>query len=198
MSPQSYVLDDDQFSYLLKHSMRPLVQLQIPPWLCHPGKLCFAKSDLSTDELYEQKAINIILPRPHHPKLDSIEQKHATRALAAAVHYTLRQRLFDKFCESQSGVADLFLVEWEKFYTSISGRTYDAGKKPTKAERHEKEAKEFKARKQKLKAKELPKEDKQEKEKEDILMYTDKMPELESNSENDNQADTSKGARKKK
>ena len=175
--------------------MRPLVQLQIPPRLCHPG---FTNTNLSTDEVYGQKAVNVILPRPHHLKLDSIEPKHATRALAAAVHYMLRQRLFDNFRESQSGVADLFLVELKKFYTSILGRTYDAGKKPTKAERCEKEAKELKAKKQKLKAGQLSKEDKQEKEKEDTLMDTDKMLELESDSKNDDQADTSKGARKKK
>ena len=91
--------------------MRPLVQLQIQPRLCHPGKLYFAKPNLSTDEMYEQKAVNVILPRPHHPKLDSIEPKHAMRALAAAVHYMFRQQLFDKFHESQAGVADLFLVK---------------------------------------------------------------------------------------
>ena len=70
----AHVLNADQFSYLLKHSMRPLVQLQIPPWLCHPGKLHFAKENLSTDEMYEQKAVNVILPRPQDLKLDSIEQ----------------------------------------------------------------------------------------------------------------------------
>ena len=148
--------------------------------------------------MYEQKAVNVILPRPHHPKLDSIEPKHATRVLAAAVHYTLRQWLFDKFRESQAGVANLFLVKQKKFYTSISGRTYDADKKPTKAEKHEKEAKEIEARKQKLRAGQPSKEDKQEKEKEDTLMDSDKMLELESDSENDDHADTSKGARKKK
>ena len=109
--PLTCVLNTDLFSYLLKHSVRPLVQLQIPPQPCHPGKLRFAKPNLSTDKMYEQKAVNIILPRPHHLKLDSIEPKHATRALAAAVHYTLWKWLFDKFHESQAGVADLFFVE---------------------------------------------------------------------------------------
>ena len=61
----AHVPNADQFSYLLKHSMRPLVQLQIPLRLCHPGKLCFAKANLSTDEMYEQKAVNVILRRPH-------------------------------------------------------------------------------------------------------------------------------------
>ena len=72
------------------------------------------------------------------------------------------------------------------------------GKKPTKVEGCKKEAKELEARKQKLKAGQPSKEDKQEKEKEDTLMDTDKMLELESDSENDDHADTSKGARKKK
>ena len=40
--------------------------------------------------------------------------------------------------------------------------------------------------------------DKQEKEKEDAPMDTDKMLELESDSQNDDHADTSKGTRKKK
>ena len=110
-----HVLNTNQFFYLLKHSMRPLVQLQIPQWLCHPGKRCFTKPNLLTNKMYEQKAVNVILPRPHHPKLDSIEPKHAMRALAAAVYYTLRQQLFDKFHESQAGVANLFLVEQKKF-----------------------------------------------------------------------------------
>ena len=98
--------------------------------------------------MYEQKAVNIILSRPHHLKLDSIEPKHAMRALAATVHYTLRQQLFDKSHVLQAAVADLFLFEQKKFYTSILGRTYDAGKNPTKAEEHKKEAKELEARKQ--------------------------------------------------
>ena len=32
-------LQADMFSFILKHSMCPLVQLQIPPRLCHPGEL---------------------------------------------------------------------------------------------------------------------------------------------------------------
>ena len=86
----------------------------------------------------------------------------------------------------------------KKFYTSISGRTYDAGKKPTKTERCKKEAKELEVMKQKPKEGQPSKEDKQEKEKEDAPIDTNKMLELESDSKNVDQADTSKGARKKK
>ena len=36
-------LDPNQFQFLLKHSIRPLVQLQVLAHLCHPGELTFAK-----------------------------------------------------------------------------------------------------------------------------------------------------------
>ena len=42
-------LDPTQFQFLLKHSVRPLVQLQIPARLCNPADLIFAKASL-TDE----------------------------------------------------------------------------------------------------------------------------------------------------
>ena len=87
--------------------------------------------------------VNTVLPGPHHPKLDGVDTKHPTHCPAAAVHYTLHQKLFDKFKESQSGVANLFLVEHKKFFTSIMGCTYDAGKKLTKVGKKEKEAKEM-------------------------------------------------------
>ena len=36
---------------------------------------------------------------------------------------------------SQNEIADLFQVERKKFFTSIMGREYDAGKKTTKSEK---------------------------------------------------------------
>ena len=47
-------LDPNQFQFLLKHSVCPLVQLQVPDHLCHPGKLRFAKQHLTDKEQYEQ------------------------------------------------------------------------------------------------------------------------------------------------
>ena len=82
-------LHPHQFQFLLKHSMHPLIQLQIPAHLCHLGELRFEKQQLKNDELYEQCCVNTLLPRPHHPDLDSIPPKHPTRALAAAIHYHL-------------------------------------------------------------------------------------------------------------
>ena len=47
------------------------------------------KSNLTTEETLEQCAVNNILPRPYHPKLETVEGKHATRCLAVVVHYQL-------------------------------------------------------------------------------------------------------------
>ena len=127
-------LDPNQFQFLLKHSVCLLVQL-VPACLCHPGKLKFAKEHLTDNELYEQHGVNTVLPRPHHPDLDQVPAKHPTRALASAIHYQLRKRMLTKFTTSQTDIADLFQVERKKFFTSITGRVYEAGKKQTKAEK---------------------------------------------------------------
>ena len=42
-------LDPNQFQFLLKNFVHPLVQLQVPAHLCHPGKLKFAKEHLTDD-----------------------------------------------------------------------------------------------------------------------------------------------------
>ena len=114
-------LDPNQFQFLLKHSVCLLVQLQVPAHLCHPSKLKFAKEHLTDDELYEQCAVNTVLPRPHHPNLDQVPVKHPTRALASTIHYQLRKHMFTKFTTSQTDIADLFQVEQKKFFTSITG-----------------------------------------------------------------------------
>ena len=80
-------LHPHQFQFLLKHSVCPLIQLQIPAHLYNPAELMFAKQHLKNDELYGQRCTNTLLPRCHHPLLDDIPAKHATRALAAAIHY---------------------------------------------------------------------------------------------------------------
>ena len=40
-----------------------------------------------------------------------------------------------KFNASQTEIANLFQVERKKFFTSITGREYDPGEKPTKSEK---------------------------------------------------------------
>ena len=82
-------LDPNQFQFLLKHSIHPLVQLQVPAHLCNPGELRLTKQHLPDDELYEQRCVNTVLPRPHHLDLNNIPHKHPTRALVGAIHYQL-------------------------------------------------------------------------------------------------------------
>ena len=58
--------------------------------------------------------------------------------------------MFTKFRDSQTNIADMFGVERKKFFTSVTGRTYDAGKKLTKAENKEWETRDLDWKKQKL------------------------------------------------
>ena len=184
----------------MKHSIHPLIQLQIPPCLCNPGELKFAKSDLSPEETFEQHAVNTVLPHPYHPSLEKVQAKHPTRCLAAAVHYTLREKLFDKFHESQGKIADIFQVKRKNFFTSVTSRTYDIGKKLTKMEKKEKELKDLKFKKEKLKG-QMPKVEKQDQAKEKetdkpataTTVADEDMPMLISNSEEEQE----RGARKK-
>ena len=73
-----------------------------------------------------------MLPRPYHPNLEAVDSKHPTRALAAAIHYQIRKKMFTKFPAFQTKIADLFQVERKKFFTSITGCEYKGGKKMTK------------------------------------------------------------------
>ena len=82
-------LQPSQFEFILKNSVCPLIQFQVPPRLCNPAELHFAKSNLTTEETFEQQAVNNILPRPYHPKLETVEGKHPTRCLMVVVHYQL-------------------------------------------------------------------------------------------------------------
>ena len=121
-------LDPTQFQFLLKHSVLPLVQLQVPARLCNPADLTFAKARLTDKEMFEQRAMNNMLPRPYHPNLEAVDPKHPTRALAAAIHYLIRKKMFTKFPAFQTEIADLFQVERKKFFTSITGHEYEGGK----------------------------------------------------------------------
>ena len=82
--------------------------------------------------MFEQRAVNNVLPKPHHPDLEAVDPKHPTRSLAAAIHYQIRKKMFTKFPASQTEIADLFQVERKKFFTSITGCEYEGGKKMMK------------------------------------------------------------------
>ena len=126
-------LDPDQFGFIFKHPVRPLVQLQIPPDLCSLADLKFAKANLTPEEEYDERGVNMTLPRPHHPDLTTVKDKHPMRALAVAIHYHLRKRMYPHFPTSQTEIADLFAVERKKFFTSVTSREYEGGQKLSKA-----------------------------------------------------------------
>ena len=130
-------LDPDQFGFILKHSVRPLVQLQIPPGLCSLADLKFAKVNLTPEEEYDEQGVNMTLPRPHHPDLTTVKDNHPTRALAAAIHYHIRKRMYPRFPASQTEIADLFAVEQKKFFTSVTDREYEGGQKLSKVRKLE-------------------------------------------------------------
>ena len=108
------------------------MQLKVPARLCNPADLTFAKASLTDEEMFEQRVVNNMLPRPYHPDLEAVDSKHLTRALAEAIHYQIRKKMFTKFPASQTKIADLFQVERKKFFTSITKREYKGGKKMTK------------------------------------------------------------------
>ena len=108
------------------------MQLQVPARLCNPADLTFAKASLTDKEMFEQRTVNNMLPRPHHSDLEAVDPKHPTRALAAAIHHQIRKKMFTEFPASQTKIANLFQVERKKFFTSITGHEYEGGKKMTK------------------------------------------------------------------
>ena len=82
-------LDPKQFTFLLKHSLRPLVQIAVPPRLIDPTHLQFEHANLKEEVKLEETVINLILPLLNHLKLVEYEAKDATRCLVAAVHYVI-------------------------------------------------------------------------------------------------------------
>ena len=110
----------------------------------YPADLTFAKTSLTDKEMFEQRAVNNMLPRPYHPNLEAVDPKHPTRALAAANHYQIRKKIFTKFPASQNEIADLFEAERKKFFTSITGCKYEGEKKMTKKKTEPSDTKETK------------------------------------------------------
>ena len=91
----SKVSSPEQFTFVLKLAVRPIIQLKIPSHLSAPTELKFEKERLTQEETTEEYCCNLILPRPFHPKLSGISFKHSTRCLAAAAHFLIRKELFN-------------------------------------------------------------------------------------------------------
>ena len=82
-------LTPKQYTYVMKHSLCPLVQISLPPCLCSPADLKFSKLCLTPQETKEEIGINQCLPRPFQPALAVLPPKHPTRCLAAIIHTVL-------------------------------------------------------------------------------------------------------------
>ena len=127
----SKVSSPEQFTFVLKLAVRPIIQLKIPPHLSAPTELKFEKERLTQEEITEEYCCNLILPQPFHPKLSGISFKHPTRCLAAAAHFLIRKELFNsKYPQLQ--VAKDFAVAEKKLHLTASRRKYNPGKKAPK------------------------------------------------------------------
>ena len=132
-------LTPKQYTYVMKHSLRPLVQLSLPPSLCSPADLKFSKLHLTPQETKEEISINQCLPRPFHLALAVLAPKHPTHCLAAIIHPVLWRHLFNSK-ESSSTISEEFQVTPKKLYEGLAGKWYDPGQKLTKAEKAAQEA----------------------------------------------------------
>ena len=127
-------LTPKQYTYIMKHSLCPLVQISLSPHLCSPADLKFSKLCLTPQETKEEIGINQCLPRPLHPALAVLPPKHPTRCLAAIIHTVLRRELFNTK-ESTSTISEQFQVAPKKLYEGLTGKRYDPGQKLTKVEK---------------------------------------------------------------
>ena len=82
------------------------------------------------NETFEEHCINIILPKPCHPKLSTVPVKHETQCLAITTHLLLHKRMFNTKV-SQATIAHEFRAENKKLHMAILGRKYNPGKKPS-------------------------------------------------------------------
>ena len=58
----SEVSSPEQFTFVLQHAVRPIIQLKIPPHLSALSELKFEKERLTPEELNEENCCNLILP----------------------------------------------------------------------------------------------------------------------------------------
>ena len=127
-------LTPKQYTYIMKHSLHPLVQISLPPRLCSPADLKFSKLPLTPQETKEEIGINQCLSRPFHPTLAVLPPKHPTQCLAAIIHTVLRREFFNTK-ESTSTISEQFQIASKKLYEGLTGKRYDSRQKLTKAEK---------------------------------------------------------------
>ena len=127
-------LTPKQYTYIMKHSLCPLVQISLPPHLSSPVDLKFSKLHLTPQETKEEIGINQCSLRPFHLALAVLPPKHPTCCFATIIHTVLRRHLFNSK-ESTSTISEEFQVTPEKLYEGLTGKWYDPRQKLTKAEK---------------------------------------------------------------
>ena len=129
-----------------------------------------------------------MLPKPFHPSLTNLPSKHATWALASAIHTVLQKQIFNSK-ESPNSICEEFKIAPKKLYEALMGKCYDPGVKLTKAEKAQRESE---AKLKELKTMDTKGE--QEKDKENATstsdmghttMETSDMPQLISSDDNE-------------
>ena len=113
------ITSPEQFGFILKLAIQPLIQLKVPPHLCSPSDLHFSSERLNPEEYFEEMCINKILPKPYHSKFSKVPIKHATCCLAAATHYLLKKCMFDSKVSQSTLTKELILQ-------SVAGNTIQA------------------------------------------------------------------------
>ena len=117
------MVQPDQFGFIMCRAVRPLIQLQLPTHLSSPANIHFEKERLTPEESFKELGINHMLPRPFHPKLSEIKNKHATCCLATAMHMIIRKAVFDTEV-AQPTVAGQFQVQPKKLHVAVSSRKH--------------------------------------------------------------------------
>ena len=113
-------LTPKQYTYVMKHSLHPLIQLSLPPHLCSPVDLKFSKLCLTPQETREEISINQCLPRPFHPALAVLAPKHPTHCLVAVIHTILQKHLFNSE-ESTTSISEEFQVPPRNYMKDLQG-----------------------------------------------------------------------------
>ena len=175
-----------------------LVKLSIPLHLSSLTDLKFKKMRLTLAETREDRAVNLMLPRPYQPALTSLPSKHETQVFTAAIHTVLRRHVFDSH-ESENTICEQFQIALKKLYEALTGKHYDPIIKLNKAEKAKKEAEE---RLKKLKTMDTKEDQNKKTEKTasisstqaTVVMDTEEMPQLMSL---DEEEQPTRGAKKK-
>ena len=130
----SKVSSPDQFTFVLKLTVRPIIQLKIPPHLSAPTELKFEKERLTQEETTEEYCCNLIPPDHSTQNFLALLSNTPQDAWLQQHTFLIRKELFNsKYPQLQ--VAKDFAVAEKKLHLTISRRKYDPGKKAPKKKR---------------------------------------------------------------